>query len=438
MTHQESIVHPGRNLAEGRWTAGELSVYLALILSCTALPVTIPTSFTVGGLIFQLYEPFLAVAALYVLARRRPSKYVFRRFLLVAASLGVGLTVGILNENSLQKIYQDVRLPIILAVGILVAGGIASTEVVSRCLRLLPWILWISAAVIVLASTTGLEIGGRTESVMSSEGGDATRLLSPTTFLAVAVLCGFVGIVVARKLTLRSALKYALPALVIIGLSFSRNHLLALGVSLVFTIVALRSIDAIIGLLGLLVTAILFVCVCVLLLSALPSDSWLSEQVTAYSARVLEGSTGSSLSSDASVGYRVEETSRIVPVIEQSPIVGQGMGAAYQPPEGQSGQFLYDRGPYYAHNFYLWLLLKAGVVGLTLFLLAVLGPIWRALRAPNKGQLVAGAGTAAFLAVNFVAPLPLGTPESLILGALIGLLAGYSRDRALGEERLNN
>lgn len=418
------VVTRGRRLGlAGRWP--ELSVYLTLILSCTALPIMIPTSFAVGGLIFQLYEPFLALATLYVLVRHRPSRYVVGRCSLISASVGIGLVVGILNGNFLQKIYQDVRLPIILAVGILVAGGVANTEVASRCLRLLPWILWISATVVVLSSVTGLEIGGRTESVVPSADGAATRLLSSATFLAVAVLCGCISLAVAQQITLRSHLNYVLPAAVIMGLSFTRNHLLALIAAVVFTAVALRSLDAVGGLFKLLATAIPVFFVCVLVLSALPPDNWLSEQVTGYSTRVVDGITGRSISNDASAAYRMEETSRIIPVIEQSPIIGYGMGAAYQPAQGPAGQFLYDRAPYYAHNFYLWLLLKAGVFGLALFLLAVLGPLWRAVRAPNSGQLAAGAGTAALLAVNFVTPLPLGAPESLVFGALVGLLAAY-------------
>ena len=386
------VVTRGRRLGLARrWP--ELSVYLTLILSCTALPTIIPTSFAVGGLIFQLYEPFLAFATLYVLAHHRPSKYVVGRYLLILASVGIGLVVGMLNGNSLQKIYQDVRLPIILAVGILVAGGVANAEVASRCLRLLPWILWISAAVVVLASVAGLEIGGRTESVVPSADGAATRLLSPATFLAVAVLCGCISLAVAQQITLRSHLNYVLPAAVIMGLSFARNHLLALMVAVVFTVVALRSLDAVGGLFKLLATAIPVFFVCLLVLSTL-SDNWLSEQVTGYSTRVVDGITGSSLSNDASAAYRMEETSHIIPVIERSPIIGYGMGAAYQPAQGPAGQFLYDRAPYYAHNFYLWLLLKAGVFGLALFLFAVLGPLWRAIRAPNSGQLAAGAATA--------------------------------------------
>jgi len=97
--HQEVIVRPVRRPDDGWWIVGELSVYLALIISCTALPAIIPTSFTVGGLIFQMYEPFLAVAALYVLARRRLSKYVFGRFLLVAAMTRTSIGIVVLSPT---------------------------------------------------------------------------------------------------------------------------------------------------------------------------------------------------------------------------------------------------------------------------------------------------------------------------------------------------
>jgi O-antigen ligase len=142
---------------------------------------------------------------------------------------------------------------------------------------------------------------------------------------------------------------------------------------------------------------------------------------------VLEGLTSSTLEVDLSSQFRVVfENALIIPRIEESPLFGHGFGYAYKPPLGIPGTFNSDFAPYYAHNFYLWILVKAGVTGLAIFLWFSLAPILKTFR-QSSGLAHASAGAAtALLACSFVVPMPIGSPTALLLGALLGAAAAFS------------
>ena len=79
-------------------------------------------------------------------------------------------------------------------------------------------------------------------------------------------------------------------------------------------------------------------------------------------------------------GAREAENVNLWIAIREAPLFGHGFGYAYQPPFGPAGRFAATFGPYYAHNFYLWLLAKAGIIGLVGFAMFALVPIIRAVR----------------------------------------------------------
>lgn len=114
-----------------------------------------------------------------------------------------------------------------------------------------------------------------------------------------------------------------------------------------------------------------------------------------------------------------------LPEIQKSPLWGNGFGYAYKPIN--TGRALSDKSENlqcYAHNFYLWLLVKAGPVGFLLFLVPIARVLVAALRGSGHVALTTGALAAGLLAVSFVAPMPLGSPTAVLLGLVTGACAG--------------
>lgn len=405
----------------------ERLIYLTVALAVTTVPAVIPTTFSAGGLTFRFYEPLLVLAGVYVWARHRPPGYATTRFAVLVGLLGAAAAVGYLSGNVPAKILFDVRWPMLMAVALYVGAGIAGTPIVDRCVRLLPWLMWLSAGVILLASAVGLALPGRAEAAAlgNDATSEATRLLTPSTFPALVVLCAAAALVIARRAAFRSMLVLIAPAFVVVFLGFSRNHLLGLAVAVAFTILAMRNADTTIGLFGrAALVAVPTALIGGVILAALPPGSWLDNQVGGYSARVLDGLSSESLNTDPSTQFRLQENRDLSRAIEDAPVIGHGLGFAYRPGTGPPGQYMRDQAPYYAHNFYLWALVKAGFLGLLAFGYVMLTPVLSALRSPSSTQLAAGAAAAALLAVSVVAPVPLGSPTAVLLGALLGLLAG--------------
>jgi len=164
-------------------------------------------------------------------------------------------------------------------------------------------------------------------------------------------------------------------------------------------------------------------------LASLPGGAWINLQVTSYGDRVLSGLSAEAQAADSSIQYRDIEDVYLLEAVRTSPVVGHGFGYAYKPPSGQS-DFLLNYAPYYAHNFYLWLLAKTGVLGGVLFAFVVIPPLLRVLRSASNAALAAAAGLASMLAVSFVAPIPLGGASSILFGALVGFVTVKSKSYA--------
>jgi O-Antigen ligase len=127
-------------------------------------------------------------------------------------------------------------------------------------------------------------------------------------------------------------------------------------------------------------------------------------------------------SSDNSVRTRLLETRHVVTAIDRSPITGSGLGATIF--WGQSWNDVPPEATWYAHNGYLWVIWKAGLVaGILLFLLmgwSVFArpppgeePLRRTLRIGSQGALLA------LLASSFTFP----SFNALEITAVMGVLA---------------
>ena len=202
---------------------------LTLILSCMALPVAVPVSVGVAGFSFPLYEILLAIATA-MAVHRGLDRYSAHRVLWFGIWIVIGLSSAFLVSAPSAQVLGDMRNPLRMAMALIVAAVfITDADVVQRTTRVLKWILWISAVLTVVASFTGIELAGRlSDASLVGESSDATRYLTAANFPALATFCVCAGLVVMGRAPIKSTLMWSAPALVVLLLAFSRNHILGL------------------------------------------------------------------------------------------------------------------------------------------------------------------------------------------------------------------
>jgi O-antigen ligase len=405
-------------------------VPLTLVLACLAIPAGTPTTVGIGGFTFPIYEMTLFVAFL-LAVNRGVAKYTRHRIWFLALWMVVGLSVSFLDALEPVRIIGDVRSLIQMAMALVVAAVYINTDTARKCAEALKWTLWFSAILTVAASVSGLHLAGRAgDSTLVGGNADAIRFLTAANFPALATVCVCAALIILGRASLRSTLMWTLPALIVLLMAFSRNHIIGLALAVIVALVATRDLRTIVR-----ATIRIAVVSAVLVLATwgvtssvfddMPGHSWAKLQAESYSSRVLEGLTEESRAQDASTLYRAEETQRLELSISEAPVMGHGFGYAYKLAEGKRGSWFYDQGPYYAHNFYLWALVKSGVVGLALFLAAMALPLVRPVLHPTNPVATACAAAAiGLLGVSWVAPMPLGSPTAVVLGALVGAVCG--------------
>ncbi|MFJ5963057.1 O-antigen ligase family protein [Pseudarthrobacter oxydans] len=418
-------------------------IFLTLASATITLPAFVPTSFSAGSVTVKLYEPLLMLSVVYSAFRyKNRAPMALGAFAILILGWGAA---GLLAGHEPSKIIYDTRNLIMLLAACFVACKVAGTDITKR---LVPWVtvvLWVSAAMTLLASATSLPLSGRSEEAALPVSGaaatdSALRLISPGTHLALAVLCVAAVLVVAKKCRAKDVLQLVLPAVFLVFVSFSRNSILGISVAILFALLASRNVRSTSR------TAVYTLCASAAfwiltisssLLANLPGGAWVDKQVGGFSERVLGGLTSDTLAVDNSAQFRFQmENALIIPRIEESPLLGHGFGYAYKLPSGVPGSFTADFAPYYAHNFYLWILVKAGALGLILFLWLALAPTLRLLRTGPISSHAVGGATAALLATSFVAPIPIGSPTALIFGALIGCCYAFQNSQSQSQTRV--
>lgn len=405
----------------------QLSLYLAFVLAFTTLPTSVPSAFGIGPFSVRAYEPFLFIAAAWMLTTRgRERPLVVRTAVGLAAFVLAWSLLGLARSNAPSAIVTDVRPLTYLIAAVVVGGCVVGSRFMTPIRRLMIGVLWFSAAMTLLSSATGLAVGGRLEQAApygaAATSDEATRLLTPATFLAVVVLCA--GIAAAIYGGRRVPFSMLIPAFPIVVLAFSRNHLLAIAAAALFAFLASRASTSVPRVVGLSATVVLLLAGLTYgqgAVASLPGGGYVVKQVNGFGERVVEGISAQALARDSSAQYRfAQENNRIKPWVEDEPIIGWGFGKAYKAPT-RGDDFSERIAPYYAHNYYWWLLLKAGVLGLIAFLWLTLRPAIRVLRRPSREGAVVAAPLTGLLAASFFAPMANGSPTSAILGALIGL-----------------
>lgn len=407
-----------------------------LVVATTAIPAQIPTEFAIGGYSLRLYEPLLLIALIWAVRQRPISNTVWRYLWPFLAVMGVAF-FGLLFSNTIPRAVGDVRHLLIMVAALVVATQVINTPVQKMCLMATKGSLWVSAAMVVIASASGMELAGRQEQASLNYGGAesvlaAERILSPSTYLAVAVFLACLAALTHYGVTVRTLLPYLAPAAVIVLLAFSRNHLIGMAVAVAFALIAFRSLSSFIITVwrGAILVAGLAALRWVLnnVLYGFSFSSYISTQITSYANRVFDGISSSARRTDGSVLFRAEENYYLREAIDASPIFGHGWGYAYKPGIGWPGSFGVEVAPYYAHNFYYWLIVKAGYLGLIGFLWLAVAPLLVVIAQRYSVWCVAtGAALAGFLAISFVAPMPNGSPTALVVGVLIGVVIALSR-----------
>ena len=411
----------------------QLLTAATIVLACAAMPTAVPYSVDLAGISVFIYEPTLVLAALWAGVRLPGTPLADKRVAVLAAVITAWVGYGLLFKGArLGPVVGDVRGLVDLTLALFVASRLAGSRHAGQALIALRLALWWSAALILVASVTGLELSGRSEDAslgITGATSDATRFLTVATFPALAVAAAVLGAIALGAVSLAAAWSYWVPCLPILLLAFSRNSLLGLAVAGVFAALCARSDKRMASFAARGVAALGLVALVALVgptvMAALPPDSWAATQVTGYSNRVLGGIRSETLARDPSTLFREGENEAMGRAVVDSPVVGHGFGYAYKAPRGPSGQFEAVTAPYYGHQFYLWLTMKTGLVGACLVLWVFFAPLGRALRSVTGPGVALGSAAAALLAVSVVAPLPIGIPTGVQFGAILGALTAY-------------
>lgn len=421
----------------GGWTLGILlakkdsAFYIAFVLAFVTLPAAVPGAITVGPFALRPYVPFLIVATGLALIRYRAPRQANAASLAATALLLSGVALGLLHGHTPQEVFADVRMFGYFVVAVILGTHIWGTPIIDGCLKALPWMLWISAALTLVGSSTGLPLNGRHESTdlsnpLANDG--AARIITPITYLAIFVLCACLALAISNRKKLRETAYLWTPCLVLMAIAFSRNNLLSLIAAGLFALVATRSSR---GTLFATVSATAVGIAVTLIhlagpqIASLPGGTYINLQVAGYTERVVNGLSRDAVQADYGIQYRQEENGYARAAISSSPVIGHGFGYAYKPAFGAANgdAFFAVAGRYYAHNFYYWITIKTGLLGLAAFLFVSLRPVLMALGRRSTATLALGAGSVGLLASSFVAPMPIGNPTSVLIGACLGMLA---------------
>lgn len=414
------------------------SIYAAIAVGLTAFPAVIPYSVQFGPTTVFLFEPFLVIAAIWALLTHPNPKVAHFRIAGMALLLVFGTLVGVAAQHPPLEIIGDGRGLLTTVLAALVATRIYGTRYAHSSMLILRVSLWVSLAVTVAASILKFPVAGRSEAAalfLSSSGAgssDSTRYLTSASQLAVLVASISVALVLANRVALKQALPYLLPSTALSFLSFSRNSFLAILIAAIFAIIASRAMRSLAVILRLTVIVgfpfLLFVLAHASI--GLPGGDYVLAQTNAFSTRVLGGLEASTLADDTSAIARVNEDNFMMAAIAQSPITGHGFGFAYRPAIGPPGSFSATKGQYYGHNFYLWMMVKTGVIGLVAFLYFAFSPVLKALKRPDNSALLGlASANLGLLAAIIFAPFPndVGNGGSLAVGLLFGLLIAAAK-----------
>ncbi len=408
-------------------------VDLTVIAAFATLPANIDTGKDLGLVTVLGYEALGLVAVVYLHRVVRPKPAEMWCVGAFAVVWLVALLSGIDAGNDDWRIAREAQFLWDAMLGLYLATLVVRAGLVRRTAIVLGVVLWVSAGLILLASATGFELAGRAEAVSlgAHKVTEATRLITNTQMVSAAVLCALVAMFLLR-VRLGAFAALAPPAALITLLSFSRNAILAIAVATVAAVLLARTSAALVRGTALLAAGAALVLIGLPVLGAAtedtPAGTWIEHQQKGFSTRVLAGVAQSS-TTDSSLRARLDEDANLLRAIDAAPLQGHGLGYRYQAPFGPPDEFPATFGPSYAHNFYLWWLVKAGLVGMAGFAVFALVPVLAGIRSRAAPATAATAVSVALLCVSAVAPLPLDPVNSFLLGTVLGTALGLATTR---------
>lgn len=399
-----------------------------VVLATTAtLPGQIPMDANIGGFSVEFSEIALAAGAAFVLVRYAENRASDAGAAIIFAITALFALLGYLEGYPLNHIANDSRGLFGLALALFIAGRIALTPLAATALKSVRLTLWVSFTFIALGALGAVQVAGRSTDASLALAGSAptnvTRILSPTTHLAATVVGICLALAVTRAGSRRTILTFLVPALGITFFAYSRNALALVAIAVFLTPLFerqfrawIRVASAAVG----LVLAYLTVGWALPHLADLPGLGYVNRMYSAYTHRVIGGLSTETQQVDSSILYRQLEIRNMRTAISEGPLLGHGMGFSYQRQRDRST----PTSAYYGHQFYYWIVVKAGFVGAFVYLAAFVAPIFKAIRQPGVPMRSACAAAAVgLLYVSTVAPMPLSTNGGPLLGALLGIAA---------------
>jgi O-antigen ligase len=416
------------------WARPEAMLWLALFLSFAALPQGLHIAKVMGPVTIYASHVILILAICYLIPMVRPRFSNFFLPAMFALTVVYFAAVGYAIGHDAAAINHEVTFLLEMVAGFVLAVLIVYGNFIKGVMQAVAVTLWFSAGMAVLSSSGIIRLAGRLESLEGSTGDAASRVITTTLTPSIAAMSALVAAQVVGKVRLSAYLVFGLPSLIISLLAFSRNTLISLTVAAVVAFLANLGWSAIRRTAGFLAigAAILAVTIpgALFLLQHSSAGAWLGNQFTAFNHRVLGGVSSSALAVDSSTLDRLAEDANLDNSIARAPLFGHGLGYAYQLPFGKDpNEFTNTLGTTYAHNFYLWWLVKSGAVGMGAFALFSLAPLFRALRSASKEAKICAAVSTGLLVMCIVDPLPEDTANALTLGMALGASLAFAKLR---------
>lgn len=269
---------------------------------------------------------------------------------------------------------------------------------------------------------------GRSDSIVSASivfAGGPVRVFNPAY-----IVCYIVLITLLCNMALRQNDHFGLinyPPVILLGLglltTIARNILVSGAVTLAVLGVILRKPERS-RLASRLLILIIIVLASATTLWTTGNDERLLQYVSTYLERSSRMFSDAILSSSESLDWRAKEIQSAWPQIVQNPIFGVGMNAPYRLPFNR-----WDKLTYYIHNAYLWIWLKAGLLGLIPFLWVSFHFLqrglwrWRDLQDGLLASITLGFTLAylAFMISNLVAPSFVEDWSAAIFPVMLGI-----------------
>jgi len=405
--------------------APDWMAWLTLFTAFATFPASVPGGKLVGGTIIYIFEVFLILALVSLVLGRSEKEPIFALpwiYLLFAIP---PIVTGLLGGNDRSWIISEARPFFALAAAftlteLLIRGGLAA-----QAAKVVSVMLWFSTLMILASALAGLQLQRASRSIEGADGsaiaGEVRRFMTATQAPALAALLAITVLSVLCGTSLTKWVAWGLPAACILFLAFTRNSLVAVATAIIAALVVRAHQAALFRVLKaafIAVTAILSLVIVIQLTGTSIGAGWIADQFEAYGSRVINGLTLGG--ADKSLGARLAENTQLWIAIREAPVLGHGFGYAYQPAFGRPDSFTATFGPYYAHNVYLWLVAKTGVVGLVGFLGFVSVPIIRGLRSPSPEAKTGAIVAAIILAVGVIAPVMEDEVGAVALGIALG------------------